>query len=724
MQAKHFNWSLGLWLAALFLTILGAKLWVIQLYGTNLPYWDEWDEARLFFRPWLEGQLPWSAWFAPHNEHRILFTRLLDAVELKLNGQWDPRLQMVINALMHAGYACGLAIGFWFFTGKKQAGRIGFLFAALFALPYAGENTVHSFQSQMYFLGIFSMAAMLGLGLGRAGGWAWGGGLLAAGLAIFTMGSGFLASAVVVGLVIVRSLKQRRCARPDRLTAAVALAVVGLGLAMNVSVDKHHQFQAKTAGIFLGAWGGNLAWPFADWPWLGPLTCLPLALLVFEYFRGQVKNTRAAELVLLLAGWSLLQDAALAYSRASLSGSSRYFDTLSILPLANLAALFTLADSGGLRQWPGALRRSMAVVWVGFLLIGFWQVSETTLAGYLQRGRAWALLEEENVRAFIRTDNPAQLNGKFEQAVPYPDPNGLVEILRKPSILAILPPDCRRPLPLANTPPADGGFARDGFAPEKPNQAFTETWGSFTTQGAAATGTFLSDPLESRFPRVLLPVCYGDQATGLQVRMVTADGRKTTLPIGPAGRWHELVFAPPPGGFRLEVTDASPTAWIAIGAVKEAGRFSVTAQSFTRLGGPILLAGLAGFMLLTGRKLFSREGDLPEGLILIVVAGVLVGVGQARKLDDSTYAAKLQKAWAVRAAQTSDWPAAQAHLRAALWFRPDDPEALCQLAEQTLAHSERPAAEAQQLAAAYCRAALKLRPEFPAAQACRQRLNF
>lgn len=302
MQANNSNRQLALWLAALFVTILGAKLWLIQIFGTNLPFFDQWDEARMFFKPWLEGHLTLNAWVEGHNEHRIFFTRALDWMEIWLNQQWDPRLQMVVNAFIHAAYAVGLAFCVWFFTGKKDAGRICFMLVPFFALPFAAENTIHGFQSPMYFLGIFSLTTMLGLSFGRARGWWWLAGLLAAVLAIFTMGSGFLAAATVVGLIICRCVKHRRCERNDLITAAAALAVVGLGLALNVAVEDR-RFQATSITAFLSALAGNLAWPFANRPWLLLLTCLPLALVAVKYFRGGFKDSRPAEFVLLLAGW-------------------------------------------------------------------------------------------------------------------------------------------------------------------------------------------------------------------------------------------------------------------------------------------------------------------------------------------------------------------------------------------------------------------------------------
>ena len=43
-------------LLALFLLILGARLWLIQTYANATPYWDQWDaEAATLLKPWREG---------------------------------------------------------------------------------------------------------------------------------------------------------------------------------------------------------------------------------------------------------------------------------------------------------------------------------------------------------------------------------------------------------------------------------------------------------------------------------------------------------------------------------------------------------------------------------------------------------------------------------------------------------------------------------------------
>ena len=52
--------------------------------------------------PFNEGCLSWRQIAALHNEHRVVFTRLLALGLLSLNGQWDPQLQQVVNAGLHA----------------------------------------------------------------------------------------------------------------------------------------------------------------------------------------------------------------------------------------------------------------------------------------------------------------------------------------------------------------------------------------------------------------------------------------------------------------------------------------------------------------------------------------------------------------------------------------------------------------------------------------------
>src|SRR5579863_4681547 len=205
------------WLAALFLVVLGAKLWIIQLYGSALPLWDQWYEAGSFFKPWMAGQLKLSDFFASDNGHRIFVTRLEDFIVIGLNGRWEPLQQMVVNALIHTGYVCGLALCLWHFLGRRYGWLICFLLVPFFALPYAGENAIWAITIE-YNLNLFLLLAVVALGFAKPGGVGWWLGVFAAVIGLFTMATGLLAPMAIGGLAVLRALKQRRVEKWNLIT--------------------------------------------------------------------------------------------------------------------------------------------------------------------------------------------------------------------------------------------------------------------------------------------------------------------------------------------------------------------------------------------------------------------------------------------------------------------------------------------------------------------------
>ncbi len=441
MQTAESKRTLATWLAAFTLIVLGAKLWTIQLWTTDLPFWDQWDEARLWFIPWLEGHLSWHDLFRAHNEHRIVFTRLLDMLEVQVNGQWDIYFQTVVNAFIHIAYGCGLVAIIWHLAGRKNAGLICFALIPFFALPFSGENTTHGFQSQFYLVNIFSVLAILGLGFGRPGGKYWFGGLLAALCALFTMASGFLAAAAVIGLILMRAARQRTFSRNEICTVLLAVMVIATGLALKVDVAQHAQLKATSTGNFLLTLLDALAWPFLYYPIMAPLICLPVVLVAVKYFRGDFENPRAAEFILALAGWSLLQAVVLSYGRARILHSGRYADALSTLPLAGSAAWFVLAKA---YNWSTRLKKAapaLVLVWCVVVVAGEVRLSCEVGKDYLDSVRGWGLAQVETVRAFLATKDPAAMQNAYEGAVPHWSPVPVMEALSHPALVAILPDD-------------------------------------------------------------------------------------------------------------------------------------------------------------------------------------------------------------------------------------------------------------------------------------------
>ena len=447
---KHFI----AWLAALFLVVAGAQLWVVQLYGSPLPMWDQWFEADSFFRPWLEGHLTWKQFFAPFNEHRILFTRLLDLVVIRLNGRWEPMLQMTVNAFIHAAFVCGLAVCLWNFLGRKNGWLVCFLLAPFFALPYAAENALWPMNSQQYFMSLCWLATLAGLGFGKPGGWRWWFGLAAAFMSLFTMASGLLAPVAVGGLMMLRAVKHRRMERGDLITLVSCLAVIGLGLCLRVTSDFDRPLRAHTVMEFASALVRNLEWPFFRAPEMVCLISLPLILLLALYFRPGFPEPRAAEFLLALGLWSGLQSAALAYGRANygeIIPASRYMDVLNILVIASLFAAVLLPRTGSPGGFPGWAGTLLPLVFAGIIFFGLCRISQIVVDKLLIPTRLMSLMAEERVETFWATGDQ---HAFLEPPTVRPNPELALRLLCDTNLQSILPTVCRPPA----TPPLTDRF--------------------------------------------------------------------------------------------------------------------------------------------------------------------------------------------------------------------------------------------------------------------------
>jgi len=128
--------------------VLGARWTAIARYGTDLPIWDQWDAEGLnALAPWKEHRFTLALLARPHNEHRVILTKLLNLGLAIANGQWDQRVECVVNALLPALIAAGL-----FALGRRGLARrwdapLALLLMASFGLPISWQNTVSGFHS-------------------------------------------------------------------------------------------------------------------------------------------------------------------------------------------------------------------------------------------------------------------------------------------------------------------------------------------------------------------------------------------------------------------------------------------------------------------------------------------------------------------------------------------------------------------------------------------------
>ncbi|MBI2441538.1 MAG: hypothetical protein HYV35_09220 [Lentisphaerae bacterium] len=593
------NYRFYILLVLLLLIILGSKLWLIRQAGTDLPDWDQWDgEGGNLLMPFFHGKLSFWDLFKAHNEHRILFHRLLCLATVLLNGQWDARVEMVAGALIHTLTALAL---FWILVrlaGARMSDWIFLQIAVAFAMPF-WENTLSGFQSQFYFLLLLSIVSMALLVLNRPFTWQWLAGLLLAFLCLFTMASGVLAACAAFALLLVRFLKDRRDTRQFIGVALAFLLIIGVALLFKVSVPDHERLKAQSITEFIDTLGKNLAWPNSFFPPLAFFNFLPLAVLGLVYLQSKAKDQRAEEMTLVLGIWGSLQAAAIAYARGADGSASawRYMDLLSIGMIANgmsIVVLFSRFEGKTLLVRFGA---ALSAAWAIACGLGLYSLSERALDSDIPRHKFFAEKRVEHVRAFVASDDMADLTNQPEKEIPFPDPQYLAYVLRDVYIRTLLPASVRPALHVRQQNPAEDAFIPGGIPPEFPAPGSGETcWGSYSREEGRAEGTFESLPLHPLPMRLLKFELAGWLGTGYQeLKLIAVDsGRETVVhPRHPALLgWQPLYLRAPAGKFRIVATDDHDRRWFAFKEPKETGYYSYLADRAVALGKHLFFIGL------------------------------------------------------------------------------------------------------------------------------------
>ena len=497
-----------MWLAILFLIVFSAKLFLIRDNPVTTPFWDQWDaEASRLFIPFNSCDLSWSQMFSLHNEHRVFFTRLLALDLLTVNGLWDPRVEQVVNAAMHAFTGVLLATMLWLANGRRRPDVIVFICAFAFAMPFAWDNTLIGFQSAFYFLLLFSLPALGLVGRYRAGSGPWLLGWTFALCALVTSAGGVTVAIALAGMAVLKLAANRDQWRDALINLAVASGVTGLGLALaSPSLPGHEPLRAKTANEFLFALSNNLAWPWIGVSPFAVLMWLPVCALVVATVWRRGRTTDLERLAMALGAWVAVNAAAIAYGRGAGAGVpvTRYMDFLSIGLVANAAALIAVLDwtESSLVFRPAAWCALAA--WLVFAVAGTDRLTGQVL-GDLGMWRQFYAAQSANVRTFVITDNLAEFIAKrAPEEIPYPDPRSLALTLRDPFIRRILPSAVREPLHLEASSNTDNTFVADGSPVRARHDPLNPVWGSYSARGRATQGRFDSRSLPGCAPGLLL----------------------------------------------------------------------------------------------------------------------------------------------------------------------------------------------------------------------------
>ena len=149
------GYSRSLQIVALLLAMLPlvVLLRTFASYAVDLPIWDEWWSIVPLLQKYFSGTLVWGDFWAQHNEHRLLFPKLLMVGLARLSG-YDTRWEMgcsVLFALLF--YAC---VGVHLWRNRRILGmeRSWYWLWALTAYAVFSlrqhENWFWGFQVQWY----------------------------------------------------------------------------------------------------------------------------------------------------------------------------------------------------------------------------------------------------------------------------------------------------------------------------------------------------------------------------------------------------------------------------------------------------------------------------------------------------------------------------------------------------------------------------------------------
>ncbi len=613
---NFFNWfhSVALFVS-LFFIVLGANWAVLDRFGSDMPNWDQWDAEGLnLLAPSFEHDHFVSHLFQPHNEHRVVVTKLHNLALTLLDDQWDARLESVTNAALHAA----LAVAFWLVGTRWLAARwhapLFVALASLFSAPTAWENILGGFHSQQYWLLLLSFVSIVALPFVRPWSNGWWAAVGATALAMLTMASGFFAAAIVFCVVVYQLVRRKISLRNAWPTVVFTFGLIAIGWFARVEFAGHEPLKAKTVSDFIFSILHSLQWPAPRaFTWLAAVLWLPWILAAWRVVINQTES-RATLAIVALGGWVIAQIIATAYARGARGDypATRYMDTLIFGIAANALALGLLLEFATKSRWLKVARGVFAVGWIGVFAWGIYDLAHLAIAVEMPDNKRSLMKAESHLRGFLATNDSAQL--AFDD-IPYPDAGILIARLSHPSLRALMPVSIRPPLPLMpakanaifsenhasqlllNTAP------RHGLSPATIALASLPTWGSFGSNGPAATGEWVSAPLTAPLGGWLKFETAGDvgrdgvalELRDAQTRALLCDIQPTKIP---GDTWRAAYVPAPRMPFVVVARDESPSRWMAFSAPVEMGNLSYLAWCCAKNG--LLVAEVAAVAAVLG----------------------------------------------------------------------------------------------------------------------------
>lgn len=590
-----------LYAVGVFLFVVGAKLWLVSEAGSSLPYQDQIDaEGESILRPWLEDRLEWREFFAPHNEHRIVFTKLIALAVVAINGQWDAYIQVILNAIIHAGLL--MVVLHWLYRNIAgwKCHVLGLVSVLLWTIPFDWENTLQGFQSQVYLALTFSVLQLIWvLGAERLD-WRWWAGQICGLFALGAMAGGSFSSAAILGVVLIRWWTATARTRFDLVTGALSALWLSLGVLTRTSVPGHEILRAENLSDVVSSLQLVASWPLPQSVPFGFLFALPAVALAISLLRK--KQITGFDRVLVgIVIWTALTAFATAILRGQTSPLiSRYLTNYSLgLIVQGIAWLRILKP-----RW-----NAMGVIAWGALVV----ISLSSSLGHIREQkltpRAQRMHQQETlVRDYLISKSVATLSGAASRSLPYPDALALHERWNHESIRSIMPAAVRPPMletttdvAIESLPPSDLVVAASSPAGKQ-------------TSGWVWRSEIQSED-SARFIRFKFTGGWGDPEAAISLRLVTDEEAVEVIPDGSArNRWRTINVFRPAGPWWIEIEDNDSLDRLTITSPVELGVVSWLAEKtikyhfwWSGLGLLLVIVASLGRITPAGRQFLPEQ---------------------------------------------------------------------------------------------------------------------
>ena len=591
--------------------IVGARWMLVARYGSDLPFHDQWyAEAGDVLRPHWSGGSVWPGLWRANNEHRTVWTRLLALGLADLDGQWNARTQMMVNAGLAALAALAVPALFWRSLPRWGLALVLVVATTGAALPLAWEAALWGFLSQFQLLVLFGLAHLaLTWATGHCG-WRWWLGALAGVAVLGTMASGFASALACVALAGWRLLRERTADAPTRrfllATLGVNLALALAGFALVAPAPHHAAMRAHSLFTFLRGALRVFAWPETS-PVFGVALVLPFVTIVTA---GLLRRRLERPDVLLGAvlAWFGAQAVALALARGGEPWPfpPRYHDLLALGLVLGLVCLLRLQV-----VLPGPRAKfAGGVVLTGWLLVvgHGWagRYEEIRVNRLLEQRAALQATQADAVRAYLSSGNRATLVDEPATRFLHQDANQLAELLGNAGLRAHLPPAVR--LPLRFEPAATGGRHFEAFLPPPEAEQIYRAAAWRLTPTATESARFASEPLPATALPLLRLRLRGEVRPGAASLLAVDENGTAHAPLERAvvspGRWKTVTLPHGAGPTRIVIEVPAGAAPLEVTTPCDMGRLTWLTEKALRLGRSLVLAGA----ILLGGTLLAFAG--------------------------------------------------------------------------------------------------------------------